>query len=154
MAKPPNAKNRQALPGLDFCPSQGSVHRDPGAKKRGGLYAGKPVRNLQRVARGRLYEFGITPVYSHPGNLLFDAKVFITFTTESALPAGPVHPRYAHSVAQCQIRNCSSFFHNAAGDFVPEDQRSLRDWHDLRPIAICHVQIRVTYATRLHRSEE
>src|ERR1700686_5208486 len=121
MAEPPNAKNRQTLPGLDFCPSQRSVDRDPGAKKRGSLNAGKTVWDLQRVARGRLYEFGITPVYSHPGNLLFDAKVFITFTTESALPARPVHPRYAHFLAQCQIRNRSSLFHHAARDFVPKD---------------------------------
>src|ERR1700722_7839868 len=100
MAEPPNTKYRQALPGFDLGPPQGSVHRDAGAKEGCSLNAGKPVGNLQSVTRGRLYEFGVTAVHSDPGNLLFDAKVFVTFTTESALPTCPVNPRYAHSVAQ------------------------------------------------------
>src|ERR1700731_5365105 len=141
MSEPTDSKNRQTLSRLDFGPPQGSVHRDPGAKKWCSLGAGKPVRDLQRVARGRLYEFGVTAIHSHTRNLLFDAKVFVTFATESALPAGPVHPRYAHSVAQLQIRNRRSLFRHAACYFVPENQRSFRDRHDLRPVAIRHVQI-------------
>jgi hypothetical protein len=64
-----------------------------------------------------------------------------------------MNPRYAHSVAQSQIRNLRALFYHAACDFVTQDQWSLGDRHDLGPVAIRYVEIGVAYAARFHLDE-
>src|SRR5258708_38511109 len=87
------------------------------------------------MTRGSLYEFSVSAIHGYAGDLLFHTEVFISLATEFTFPAGPVHPGNANALSEFQLIDGCSFFHNAAGDLVPEDQRFFCDGNDLRPIA-------------------
>jgi hypothetical protein len=57
-----------------------------------------------------------------------------------------VQPRNADAIADLQIFNGGAFFHDAAGDFVSEDERFFDDARELRPVGVGQVQIGVAYA--------
>src|ERR1700731_2810212 len=102
------------------------------------------------MTRWSFYEFSISPIHRHAGYLLLNTKVFIPLAAEFTFLTGPVHPRNTNAVSEFQMIDGCALFHNATGDFVPEDQWSFGDRNDLRPIAIGHVQIRMAHATRFH----
>ena len=106
------------------------------------------IGNFQRVAGGGLNEFRVSAIHGYASDLLLDAEILVAFAAEFTFAAGPVHPRNAHAVADFQIFDRRAFFHDAACDFVSEDQRSFDDANELWPIAIGHVQIRMADATR------
>src|SRR5580704_2042053 len=141
-----DAKDRQTLAWLDFGVFQGTVDGDTCTEKRRCVDRGESVGNSRGMARGYLDELGVSAVDGDTGNLLFDAEILVAFTAEIAFAAGPVHPRHAHAVANFQMTDGRAFFHDAAGDFMPQDQRPLGDRDELRPIAIVHMQIQMANA--------
>jgi hypothetical protein len=145
-----DTENRQTLSGSDVGMPQGTIDRNSRTEERRSVDTGKSVGDLQSMTRGSLDEFCVSSVHAHPGNLLFDAEILIAFTAELAFAAGPVYPGNANSVADFEVIDGVAFLYHAAGDFVPQDQGLLGDGNDLRPIAIGHVQIRMTDATRFH----
>src|SRR5258708_28878238 len=100
------------------------------------------------MTRGSLYEFSVSAIHGYAGDLLFHTEVFISLATEFTFPARPVHPGNANSLSQFQLIDGCSFFHNAAGNLLPEAQRLFGDWNDLQPLAIGHVPIRMADAAR------
>jgi hypothetical protein len=80
---------------------------------------------------------------------LFYAEIFMALLAEGALAAGPVNPGDASPVADLQITNRGAFLNDPTGNLVTEDQRSLCDRGELRPIPIGKVQVRVADAARL-----
>jgi hypothetical protein len=61
-----------------------------------------------------------------------------------------MHPRNSDAIPNFQLFDGRAFFHNAACDLMPEDQRFLGDRNDLRPIAAGNVKIRMAHAASLH----
>jgi hypothetical protein len=134
-----DTENRQTLSGSDVGMLQGTIDRNSRTEERRSVDTGKSVGDLQSMTRGSLDEFCVSSVHAHPGNLLFDAEILIAFPAELAFATGPVHPRDANAIANLQVIDRGTFFHNAASDFVPKDQGCLGNGNDLRPIAIGHV---------------
>ena len=87
------------------------------------------------MARGSLYEFGVSAIHGYAGDLLLNTEVLILLATELTFPACPMHPGNANAVSELQMMDGCAFFHYAACDLMPEDQRLLGDGNDLRPIA-------------------
>ncbi len=100
------------------------------------------------MTRGSLHEFRVSAVHGDASDLLFNAEILVAFVAELAFAASPMYPRNAYAVADLQTIDRGAFFYDAAGDFVPEDQGSLGDRNELRPIPIRHVQVRVADAAR------
>src|ERR1700745_820728 len=139
VAQAANAENRQPLAWADSSVFQGAIDCDARAEERRGVDAGKSVGNLQRMSRGGLYEFSVSPIHSYTGDLLFRTAIFISLAAELTFPTGPMHPRNANAISEFQVIDGCTFFYDAAGDLMPEDQRFLHDRNDLRPIATGNV---------------
>jgi hypothetical protein len=136
-----DAKNRQPLAWLDFGLSQGSTDRDSGTEKRRGFDAGESFRNLHGMTRRSLHEFRVSAVHRNACDLLFNAEILVAFVAELASAASPMHPRNAYAVAHLQMIDRGAFFDDSTGNFVPENQGSLGDRNELRPISISNVQV-------------
>jgi hypothetical protein len=105
------------------------------------------------MARRRFQKLGEATIHSHSGNFLFYAEIFMALLAEGALAAGPVNPGDASPVANLQITNRGAFLNDPTGNLVTEDQRSLCDRGELRPIPIGKVQVRVADAASLDLDE-
>jgi hypothetical protein len=141
VTEPSDAKNRQMLTWLEFGLLQGSIDRNSGTEKRRGVDAGESFRNLQGMTRGSLHEFRVSAVHRNASDLLFNAEILFAFAAELAFAAGPVHPGNAYAVANLQMIDRGAFFYDPTGNFVPENQGSLGDRNELRPISIGNVQV-------------
>src|SRR5260370_34156639 len=98
------------------------------------------------MARGNFNELCVSAVDGNASDFMFGAEILVALTAEIAFATGPVYPRNANVVAAFQVLDGRAFFHDAARDFVPENQRPPGNRHELRPIAISHVQIRMAHA--------
>src|SRR5580704_745751 len=121
MSQAANAEDRQTLPWLDLSVFERSIDGDTGAKKWRSLDTGKPVRNLQRMARGCFDELSVSAIHGYTGNFLVAAKILVSFQAEFTFAAGPMHPRNSDAIADFQMTYAGAFFHHAAGNFVAED---------------------------------
>ena len=147
LAQAADTEDRQTLAWLDFGVLQGAIHRDTGAEQRRGIGRGKLLRNFQRVAGRSFDEFGEASIHGDAGDLLLDAEIFVAVAAEFTFAATPVQPGDADAIADLEIVNGGSFFHDAACDFVAEDERFFDDARELGPIGIGQVQIGVADAT-------
>src|ERR1700676_5672584 len=101
---------------------EGTVDGDARTEKWRSVDGGKTVGDFRGMSRGDLDEFCVPAVDGHTRNFLFDAEILIVFAAEIAFATGPVHPRNPNAVANFQMMNGRAFFHDPAGDFVPQDQ--------------------------------
>src|SRR5580700_3160066 len=99
-------------------------------------------------------EFRITAVDRHSRNLLPLAEIFVPFPARVALTARPVNPRHSHSIADFQFANRGALFHDSPRNFMSENQRSLDDFRELRPVAIGNMQIGMANAASLDLYED
>src|SRR5580700_10147187 len=116
---------------------QRAIDCDSGAEQRRRLDARETIRDFGGMTRRCLDEFRIAAIHGYTCNLLFDAEILVAFAAELTCAARPVQPRNAYTIADFQALDRCAFLDYATGNFVPEDQRSLGDAQQLRPIAIC-----------------
>ena len=65
-----------------------------------------------------------------------------------------MNPRKADTVIVLELMNGAASFNHAAGDFMSEDERQLRNRSELGPISIRYMQIRMTNAASFHLNED
>ena len=114
-----------------------------GTKERRRLKRRKSCGNLYGVAGRHFEKLREAAVHSYTGYLLFQAKVFVAFHAERALPAGPVNPRYSDPLTNLELVDGGTFLNNVANNLMSEDQGFLSNRSQLRPIPIGKVQIGV-----------
>src|SRR5271156_4008311 len=105
------------------------------------------------MARRRLDEFGVATVHAHARDLLFSAEVFVALAAHFTFGAAPEDPGHPNAVTDLVIADGLAFFHHASGDFMPQDQRFLDDFRQLRPIAVREVPSRMAHSARFYFDE-
>src|SRR5579864_1133027 len=99
MSQATYAENGQPLPLHNSGAFQCTINGQSGTKKGSGFERREAIRNFQRVRCRSLHKFRIAAIHGDTGDLLPPAQVFVSFNAEFALPAAPVNPWHADTVA-------------------------------------------------------
>src|SRR5215469_5856499 len=153
MSQSPDSVHGEAPPRQGPRFFQGSINREPCTEKRSRIDGRKTNGNFQRV-RGRcLQEFRISAIDGYAGNFLSGTKILVVREAEFTLSAAPVKPRHTDTISDLEISYPAAGLDYAAGNFVPQNQGSLNDGRELRPIPVGHVHVRMAGTTGFHLNQ-
>ena len=96
---------------------------------------------------------GESPVHRASGDLLLNAHHLAPFFAELALPASPIQPGHAHSIAWLQIGDPVSCFLHFSNDLVTQDERGHGDGLHHLPIAVGQVRVGMANPAGFHADQ-
>jgi hypothetical protein len=144
MAEAADTEHGEALSTGKIHLPEGPVDSHAGAQERCCLNRGKVIGNPHCVACWRLYILRVAAVDRDTRDLLLQAKVFVALAAEFTFTARIVNPRDAYAVSDFEVPYRRASLDHAAGDFVTQDQRLFDDSGQLHPVAVGHMQVRMT----------